>query len=170
VTCMKMAVFWYVASCSLIDTDRRFREAYYLRHQYHPGGESRKIVWNVRSYATSQRRVTSIHALGTRVFTHRPTLFLILATLLSADAPRVLNRTSVSETTHVDIQYGRLGHWLCVVIYGTLTCLHAVSVAATLFIFQTANKCQNHKIYYWKIPSTERRILFHNIKSRKKKI
>jgi hypothetical protein len=29
----KMAVFWDVAQCSLIDNDRRFREAYYLYHQ-----------------------------------------------------------------------------------------------------------------------------------------
>jgi hypothetical protein len=27
-TCMKMAVFWDVAACSLVDTDQCFREAY----------------------------------------------------------------------------------------------------------------------------------------------
>jgi hypothetical protein len=31
--CMKMAVFWYVAPCSLVDTDRCFRGAYCLHHQ-----------------------------------------------------------------------------------------------------------------------------------------
>jgi hypothetical protein len=35
---MKMAVFWDVAPCSLVDTDRRFRGAYYLYHQSHDGG------------------------------------------------------------------------------------------------------------------------------------
>jgi hypothetical protein len=29
----KMAVFWDVAPCSLVDTDGRFREAYFLHHQ-----------------------------------------------------------------------------------------------------------------------------------------
>jgi hypothetical protein len=28
-----MAVSWDVAPCSLVDIDRRFREAYYLHHQ-----------------------------------------------------------------------------------------------------------------------------------------
>jgi hypothetical protein len=32
-TSMKMAVFWDVAPCSLVDTDRRFRGAYCLHHQ-----------------------------------------------------------------------------------------------------------------------------------------
>jgi hypothetical protein len=32
-TSMKMAVFWDVAPCSLIDTDRHFRGAYCLHHQ-----------------------------------------------------------------------------------------------------------------------------------------
>jgi hypothetical protein len=30
---LKMAVFWDVAPCSLVDIDRRFRAAYYLHHQ-----------------------------------------------------------------------------------------------------------------------------------------
>jgi hypothetical protein len=30
---MNMAVLWDVTACSLVDTDRRFREAYYLYHQ-----------------------------------------------------------------------------------------------------------------------------------------
>jgi hypothetical protein len=30
---MKMAVFWDVAPCSLLDIDRRFRGAYCLHHQ-----------------------------------------------------------------------------------------------------------------------------------------
>jgi hypothetical protein len=30
---MKMAVFWDVAPCSLVDIDRRFRCAYCLHHQ-----------------------------------------------------------------------------------------------------------------------------------------
>jgi hypothetical protein len=35
-TSMKMAVFWDVASCSLVDINRRFWGAYCLRHQgYH---------------------------------------------------------------------------------------------------------------------------------------
>jgi hypothetical protein len=29
----KTAVSWYAAPCSLVDTDRRFRGAYYLHHQ-----------------------------------------------------------------------------------------------------------------------------------------
>jgi hypothetical protein len=33
VTSMKMAVFWDVAPCSLIDIDRRFRGAYCHHHQ-----------------------------------------------------------------------------------------------------------------------------------------
>jgi hypothetical protein len=32
-TLKKMAVFWDVAPCSLIEIDRRFRDAYYLHHQ-----------------------------------------------------------------------------------------------------------------------------------------
>jgi predicted acetyltransferase len=32
-TNMKMIVFWAVVSCSLINSDRRFRAAYYLHHQ-----------------------------------------------------------------------------------------------------------------------------------------
>jgi hypothetical protein len=31
--CVKMVVFLDVASCSLLDIDRRFREAYCLHHQ-----------------------------------------------------------------------------------------------------------------------------------------
>lgn len=27
-------MFWYVAPCSLVHTDRRFRRAYFLHHQY----------------------------------------------------------------------------------------------------------------------------------------
>jgi hypothetical protein len=30
---MKMAVFWDVAPCNLVDIDRRFRETYCLHHQ-----------------------------------------------------------------------------------------------------------------------------------------
>jgi hypothetical protein len=30
---MKMAVFWDVALCNLVDTDQSFREAYCLHHQ-----------------------------------------------------------------------------------------------------------------------------------------
>jgi hypothetical protein len=38
---MKVALFWDVASCSLIDTDRHFRGTYCLHHQ------SSKLIWNV---------------------------------------------------------------------------------------------------------------------------
>jgi hypothetical protein len=30
---MTIAAFWVVAPCSLVDIDRRFRDAYYLHHQ-----------------------------------------------------------------------------------------------------------------------------------------
>jgi hypothetical protein len=30
---MKMTVFWDVAPCSMVDTDRRFRVAYCVNHQ-----------------------------------------------------------------------------------------------------------------------------------------
>jgi hypothetical protein len=36
--CMKMIVFWDVAPCSLVDSDRRFRVAYCLHHQGGAGG------------------------------------------------------------------------------------------------------------------------------------
>jgi hypothetical protein len=30
---MEMSVLWYMAPCILVEVDRRFRGAYYLRHQ-----------------------------------------------------------------------------------------------------------------------------------------
>jgi hypothetical protein len=35
-TNMKMAVFWDVAPCGLVDFDRRFRSTYCLHHEDHP--------------------------------------------------------------------------------------------------------------------------------------
>jgi succinate dehydrogenase/fumarate reductase cytochrome b subunit len=42
--CMKMTVFWDVAPCSLVETDKRFRGACCLHHQVNGG---RKHLWNV---------------------------------------------------------------------------------------------------------------------------
>jgi hypothetical protein len=44
-TSMYMAVFWDVAPCSLVDTDRRFRGAFYLHHQ----GEKRSTGQEISS-------------------------------------------------------------------------------------------------------------------------
>jgi hypothetical protein len=43
---MKIAVFWDVAPCSLVGTDRRFRGAYCFHHQDddHPDDGSSKIL------------------------------------------------------------------------------------------------------------------------------
>jgi hypothetical protein len=40
---MKMAVFWDVEQCSLVDTDRRFRGPYYLHHQGPDDGGSKHL-------------------------------------------------------------------------------------------------------------------------------
>jgi hypothetical protein len=56
-TGMKMAVFWDVAPCSLVDTDRHFRGAYCLQHRTDNGGS--KVLWNVGQYLpdyTAQHR------------------------------------------------------------------------------------------------------------------
>jgi hypothetical protein len=35
---MKMSVFWNIAPCSLVETDRRFRGAYCFHHHGHDNG------------------------------------------------------------------------------------------------------------------------------------
>jgi hypothetical protein len=52
-----MTVFWDVAPCSLVDTDRRFREAKYLNYQGEDGGS--KLLWTRLDGATSQKTATS---------------------------------------------------------------------------------------------------------------
>jgi hypothetical protein len=48
----KMAVFWDVALCSLVDTDCCFRGAYYLHHlgDHHSDVGGSKHLWNVSQY------------------------------------------------------------------------------------------------------------------------
>jgi hypothetical protein len=41
----QVAVFWDVASCSLVDSDQRFRGAYCLHHQGNDGGST--LLWNI---------------------------------------------------------------------------------------------------------------------------
>jgi hypothetical protein len=52
-TSMKMTVLWNVASCSLVDTDRRFRGVYCIHHQGDDGGS--KHVQIVGEYQTTRR-------------------------------------------------------------------------------------------------------------------
>jgi hypothetical protein len=42
---MKLTAFWSIAPCGLVEIDRRFRDAYCLRHQGYHGGS--KHLWNV---------------------------------------------------------------------------------------------------------------------------
>jgi hypothetical protein len=50
--CRKMAVFWDVAPCSLVDTGRHIRGSYCLHHQvtHRPDKGVSKFVWNVGQY------------------------------------------------------------------------------------------------------------------------
>jgi hypothetical protein len=61
-TAINMIVFWDVASCSLVEIDRRFRGAYCLHHQddYDDDGGSR-YLWNVsistRLHGTTSQKI-----------------------------------------------------------------------------------------------------------------
>jgi hypothetical protein len=51
---MKMAVFWDVTPCSLVDTDQCFRGSYCLHHHggvtHHPDYGGSKLLWNGSQY------------------------------------------------------------------------------------------------------------------------
>jgi hypothetical protein len=53
---MKMAVFWVVAPCSLVEIDRRFRDAYCLHHQ----GNDRNISEDSHLH-TRRREILKSH-------------------------------------------------------------------------------------------------------------
>jgi hypothetical protein len=52
-SCMKMTVFWDVAPCSLVETDRRFRDSYGHHHQ----GAVSTSETSVISYKTIRRNI-----------------------------------------------------------------------------------------------------------------
>jgi hypothetical protein len=51
---MKMAVFWVVAPCSLVEIYRRFRSACCLHHQ---GGSYCNITWRESNYLTNRSEI-----------------------------------------------------------------------------------------------------------------
>jgi hypothetical protein len=58
-TSMKMAVFWDVAPCGLVDIDRRFRGAYCLHHHHHLDNAGQLPPLKRRSVFTRQHDTIS---------------------------------------------------------------------------------------------------------------
>jgi hypothetical protein len=56
---MKMTAFWYMAPCSVIKADRRFRGAYSLHHRPHVGSAPLKRRCTQRDYTALYSRMLS---------------------------------------------------------------------------------------------------------------
>jgi hypothetical protein len=65
----KMAVFWVVAPCSLVEVYQRFRGPYCLHHQDDESPVSTSETW-INSYQTTRRNIPEDCHLDRKIYVH----------------------------------------------------------------------------------------------------
>lgn len=89
---LKVAVLWYAAPFSLLRIDRRFRHAYWLRHQ------TDKLLWNVGRCQTAQiedRHLVNVFWEREQIHYQWSYLFFIADTQFESNQVRYISREEI---------------------------------------------------------------------------